>query len=228
MKSERTAILLGATGLVGGHCLNLLLEDGAYKKVVSLGRRRTGREHAKLEESEIDFARLDEYSALFRGDDVFCCLGTTIKKAGSQSAFRRVDFGYVKEAARVASENGTRQFLLISALGANKRSRVFYNRTKGEAEEAVAEFPFQGVQIFRPSLLLGERAEVREGERVAEAALKLFSFALAGRLRKYRAIHARDVARAMIKVAQDELAGVNVFESDRIASLTESFIRVRS
>lgn len=219
MKEGRTAILLGATGLVGGHCLRLLLEDKAYARVVSLGRRKRGVEHAKLEEQLIDFERLEDYRQFFRGDDLFCCLGTTIKKAGSQAAFRQIDFTYVKESARLASENGTRQFLLVSALGANSRSSVFYNRTKGEVEEAVAELPFHGVQIFRPSLLLGERAEFRPGERVAERVMKLFSFLLAGPLRKYRAVHARSVARAMIKVAAERPAGVNVFESDRIHAL---------
>ena len=215
MKSGRTAILLGATGLVGGHCLALLLEDDAYSKVVSLGRRKKGHEHAKLEEHVIDFERIEDYSQLFRGHDLFCCLGTTIKKAGSQAAFRQVDFTYVRESARVASENGTEQFLLVSAIGANPRSRIFYNRTKGEAEQAVAKFPFHGVQVFRPSLLLGERTEFRAGERVAEKAMKVFSFLLVGPLRKYRPVEARTVAAMMVRVALDKPAGVNVFEFQR-------------
>jgi uncharacterized protein YbjT (DUF2867 family) len=222
MKNGRTAILLGATGLVGGHCLDMLLEENAYARIISPGRRKTGREDRKLEEHLIDFERLDDYSQLFRGDDLFCCLGTTIRKAGSQAAFRQIDFTYVKECARIASANAVGQFLLVSALGASKRSSVFYNRTKGEVEEAVAGFTFRGVQILRPSLLLGERAEVRAGERVAEQALKLFSFLLVGGLRKYRAVHARSVARAMIKVALEQPAGVNVFESDRIAEMSGS------
>jgi uncharacterized protein YbjT (DUF2867 family) len=219
MKSDRTAILLGATGLVGGHCLNLLLEDDAYSRVVALGRRETAREDVKLEEHTIDFQRLEDYSQLLRGDDLFCCLGTTIKKAGSQAAFQQIDFTYVSESARIASENGTEQFMLVSSLGAEKRSRIFYNRTKGEVEEAVAKFPFHGVQIFRPSLLLGERAEFRPGERVAEKAMKLFSFLMVGPLGKYRPVHARMVAKAMIKVAKQQPVGVNVFESDRIVEI---------
>jgi uncharacterized protein YbjT (DUF2867 family) len=219
MKSGRTAILLGATGLVGGHCLELLLAEDTYHGVVSLGRRRTTREHPKLEQHEVEFDRLQDYSELFGGDDLFCCLGTTIKKAGSQEAFSRVDFTYVTESARLASENGTKQFLLVSALGADPRSTLFYNRTKGAAEEGIARFPFHGVQIFRPSLLLGERAEFRPGERVAEMAMKVFSFLLVGALRKYRAVKARAVAEAMIAVAKQRPAGVNVFESDRIIEI---------
>lgn len=222
MKGTRTAILLGGTGLVGGHCLDLLLESDAYERVVSLGRRGSGRAHTKLEERSIDFERLEDYAEHFRGDDLFCALGTTIKSAGSQAAFRRVDFEYVRDAARLASRAGTAQFLLVSALGANPRSRIFYNRTKGEAEDAVAELPFRGVQIFRPSLLLGERREFRAGERVAEYSMKLFSFLLAGPLRKYRPVQARAVAVAMIKVALMSPAGVNHFESDRIAWLARA------
>ncbi|HKS28299.1 MAG TPA: oxidoreductase [Pyrinomonadaceae bacterium] len=221
MESGRTAILLGATGLVGGHCLELLLESEAYSRVVSLGRRGSGREGSKLEEHVVDFEHLYDSAHLFRGDDLFCCLGTTIKKAGSQAAFRQVDFNYPVESARLASENGTAQFLLVSALGADSGSRIFYNRTKGEVEEAVARLPFHGVQIFRPSLLLGERREFRAGERVAEKGMKLFSFLLAGPLKKYRPVHARDVAAAMIRVATENPAGVNRFESDRIAEIAK-------
>jgi uncharacterized protein YbjT (DUF2867 family) len=219
MKDGRTAILLGATGLVGGHCLDLLLEDSAYGRVVSLGRRKKGREHYKLEEHVVDFERLEDSRQFFRGDELFCCLGTTIKKAGSQDSFRQVDFTYVREAARVASACGTGQFLLVSALGASSSSSIFYNRTKGETEEAVAGFPFNAVQIFRPSLLLGERGEFRLGERVAEKAMQLFSFLLAGPLRNYRAIQARAVAEVMIKVAHERPLGVNIFESDRMAEI---------
>lgn len=219
MKSVRTALLLGATGLVGGHCLELLLEDDAYEKVVSIGRRKSRHEHAKLIHHTVDFERLDDSAHLFHCDDLFCCLGTTIKKAGSQDAFRMVDFTYVRESARLASEQGTEQFLLVSALGADAHSRIFYNRIKGEVEEAVARFPFHGVHIFRPSLLLGERAEFRAGEVVAEKAMKVFSLFLVGRLRKYRAVRALTVARAMIKAARRQAACVNIFESDRIAEM---------
>lgn len=219
----RTALLLGATGLVGGHCLDLLLKDKAYAKVVSIGRRETAREDPRLEQHTVDFERLEDYSELMRADDLFCCLGTTIKKAGSREAFRRIDFRYVRDSARIASGNGAEQFLLVSALGADSGARIFYNRTKGEVEEAVAQSPFHGVQIFRPSLLLGERAEFRMGERVAEKAMKLFSFLLTGRLRKYRPVHARAVAQAMIEVAKQRPAGVNIFESERIVEIAGKY-----
>ena len=219
MNNSRTALLIGATGLVGGHCLDLLLRDEAYESVVALGRRKLTHEHAKLVQHVIDFERLSDHADLIRAHDVFCCLGTTIKRAGSQEAFYKVDFEYTREVARLAKENGAAQFLLVSSLGANAGSRVFYNRVKGEVEEAISRLSFEAVQIFRPSLLLGERAEFRFGERVAEKFSSIFSFLFIGALKKYRPVHARTVAQAMVSVAKEQPAGVNIFESDRIRAM---------
>jgi uncharacterized protein YbjT (DUF2867 family) len=216
----RTALLLVATGLVGGHCLDLLLDDPAYSKVLTPGRRLVPREHEKLEQRVIDFERLPDYAPLIRATDVFCCLGTTIKEAGSKENFRRVDFTYQYEVARLASENGAEQLLLVSALGARARSSIFYNRVKGELEEAVSKLAFDGVNIFRPSLLLGERQEFRLGERVAELPMKYVSFLMVGPLAKYRPVHAHAVASAMIRIAKEHPTGVNVFESDRIRAIS--------
>lgn len=215
----RTALLLGATGLVGGHCLDLLLHDPAYARVVALGRRRLTLEHEKLDQHVIDFDRLPDFAHLMKADDIFCCLGTTIKKAGSKDAFYKIDFTYTQESARLAAEQGAEQLLLVSALGADANSSIFYNRVKGEVEKAVSQFPFKGVQIFRPSLLLGARAEFRLGERVAEPLMKIFSFLLVGPFKKYRPVHARVVAQAMLSAAKERPAGVNIYESDRIAAL---------
>jgi uncharacterized protein YbjT (DUF2867 family) len=222
MKNTRTALLLGATGLVGGQCLELLLGDEAYERVVTLGRRSLPLEHAKLTQHVIDFENLSEHAEVMRAQDVFCCLGTTIKQAGSEEAFRKVDFTYPHEVARLAHANGAEQFLLVSALGADARSRIFYNRVKGETEEAIGRLAFDGVQIFRPSLLLGERAQFRLGERVAEKLSRLFSFLFFGSLQKYRPVHARKVAAAMIAVARRQPRGVNIFESDEIRAMLSS------
>jgi uncharacterized protein YbjT (DUF2867 family) len=214
-----SALVLGATGLVGRRCLDLLLGDGAYGRVVVLARRLAPREHPKLHWHVADLARVHEYGRLLGVDDVFCCLGTTIRAAGSREAFYRVDFGYVVGAARATAESGARQLLLVSALGADDRSRVFYNRVKGEAERAIRDLPFPATQIFRPSLLLGQREEFRLGERVAALALTPLSFLLSGKARKYRPVPANAVAKAMVRVAKLVPPGVNVFESDRIVAL---------
>jgi uncharacterized protein YbjT (DUF2867 family) len=217
--TRRTALLAGATGLVGGHCLELLLEDDAWEQVVVLGRREIGATHPKLLQRVVDFDRLAELGDVPRVDDVFCCLGTTMKHAGSEEAFRRVDFTYVHELARLASRQRAGQFLLVSALGANSRSRVFYYRVKGEVEGAVRKLPFDGVHIFRPSLLLGERRESRPVERLAILAGRALGFLFVGPLARYRPIEARAVAAAMVRVAKDAARGVHVYESDRIRAL---------
>ncbi len=216
---SRTALLLGASGLIGGHCLDLLLADKDYTQVTILVRRSLSRTHPKLTQQVVDFDRLTEVADAFRVQDVFCCLGTTIKTAGSQEAFRKVDFTYPVESARLAVQQGATQFLLVSSLGANAKSSVFYSRTKGEVERAVAASDLSSVQIFRPSLLLGQRAEVRSGERMAEKLSRALSFLLVGPLRKYRPIEARAVAAAMIAVAKDQRAGIHLYESNQIAEI---------
>ncbi|HKP74220.1 MAG TPA: oxidoreductase, partial [Longimicrobiaceae bacterium] len=148
---------------------------------------------------------------------VFCCLGTTIAKAGSQEAFYRVDHDYPVAAAKLASERGAKRFLIVTALGGNPASRVFYNRVKGEVERDVAAFPFEGVGILRPSLILGPRDERRPAEAWAQKLAPLASPLLWGPLRKYRAIPATAVAAAMVRLAKEGFRGVRVLESDEIA-----------
>jgi uncharacterized protein YbjT (DUF2867 family) len=217
---SRSSVLLGATGLVGGHCLDRLLGDAAYGRVMVLGRRASGREHPRLEErvGEVE-GLLDEHASALAGADVFCCVGTTIRAAGSQEAFRRVDYDLPVKAARVASAAGARQFLLVSAAGADAGSRIFYNRVKGETEAAVAALPFQGVALLRPSLLLGERAERRPAEALAQRVAPLMSPLLRGPLRRYRAIHADTVAAALVRLAKEGVAGTRIVESDQIERL---------
>ena len=216
---SRTALLLGASGLVGGHCLSQLLAEPDYAAVTILVRKSLPLTHPKLMQRVVNFDQLNEAAESFRVQDVFCCLGTTIKTAGSQEAFRRVDFTYPTESARLAMQQGAQQFLLVSSLGADAKSSVFYSRTKGEVERAIAASDMTSVQIFRPSLLLGERAEVRFGERLAEKVSRAISFLLVGLLRKYRPIEAHAVAAAMLAVAKQQAMGVNIYESDRIAQI---------
>jgi uncharacterized protein YbjT (DUF2867 family) len=213
----RTALLFGATGLVGGHCLDILLRDDSYTKVTAFARRNLSVSHPKLTVEVIDFERPEEYTPLVVGDDLFCCLGTTIRTAGSQEAFSRVDFTYPHQIASAAGANGVGQFLLVSSLGADAGSSIFYNRVKGELENAVRKLRFHGIGIFRPSLLLGERKEVRLGEKIAGVLSAVVAPLLLGSLRKYRPIKARDVAAAMVAVGKKNAAGITVYESDAIA-----------
>lgn len=217
--NKRRALLLGASGLIGGHCLTLLLQDDTYNEVVILVRKKLPQTHPKLTQHIVNFDGLHEHADWFQAHDVFCCLGTTIKKAGSQEAFRKVDFSYAYKAAQLAASNGVEHFLLVSSLGADANSSVFYSRVKGELEIAVSTLSFAAVSIFQPSLLLGERAEFRLGERIAEPVMKALSFLLLGPLRKYRAIEAGTVAAAMIEVAKSQPKGVKVYESNRIQEI---------
>ncbi|MDB4949018.1 MAG: nucleoside-diphosphate sugar epimerase [Gemmatimonadetes bacterium] len=212
----RSALLLGATGLVGGHCLRLLLADPVYGRVHALVRRSLGHPHPGLVEHVVDFDRLERHTDAVRGDDVFCCLGTTIGKAGSREAFLRVDHGIPLQVGRMARANGARTFLLVSALGADAGSRIFYNRAKGEVERDAAALGFAGLVVLRPSLLVGERAERRKGEEVGKRVMGVVGPLLVGPLRRYRAIRGETVARAMVALAKADVRGVRIVESDEI------------
>lgn len=212
-------MIVGATGLVGGHVLGLLLEDAFYTRVISVSRRPIPITPAKLEQHIVDFAALPEFPP---AADAFCCLGTTIRRAGSQEAFRLVDHDYVLGFANAAQRAGAKQLVLVSAVGADPAARVFYTRVKGEVEAAVRQIPFDGIQIFRPSLLLGERTEFRLGERVATWFAPVAGLALVGSLRRYLPIQASDVARAMVRVAREAPRGPNVFEYDGILALAKT------
>lgn len=216
--TKRTALLAGASGLVGGHCLQQLLADDRYERVIVLVRRQMSASafHPKLVQRVINFDLIPRLPDFPAADDVFCSLGTTINKARTREEFYKVDFTYVHELAKRAAERGAKQFLLVSSLGASARSRVFYSRVKGELEQALRSLSFQGLQVFRPALLVGERTEERFGERMGTILFRALSPVMLGRLRRYRPIPAQTVARAMIRIAHQELHGVNVFESDRI------------
>ena len=195
MPDTRTALLVGATGLIGSFLLRRLLESSAYARVTVWARRDIGEAHPKLKVEKADFERLHERRV--EAEDVFCCLGTTIKKAGSQDAFRQVDYDYPVALAIAAAGGGARRLLLVSALGANPDSGIFYNRVKGEMEIAVKAAGVPTTIFFRPSLLSGPRTEVRRGERIGEA----IGTVLGPLLGKYRPIHADLVAAAMLRAA---------------------------
>ena len=215
--ANRTALVAGGSGLVGGFLLDRLLKDNGYSRVVSLGRRLLPREHPKLLQREVDFAALERLKPFPPADDVFCCLGTTIAKAGSQEAFRAVDHDAVLALAKTSKQVGASQFLLCWRC-ASAKSRVFYNRVKGEAEDAVAALGYPAFIVLRPSILDGPRAESRPGERVGLAVARV----LAPVLGKYGPTHADDVAAAMISEAHRRPQGRVDVEALQIRELARA------
>jgi uncharacterized protein YbjT (DUF2867 family) len=216
-ESLERVYVFGASGLVGGELLDLLLRE-TEAAVTSWGRRGTGVRHPRLEERIGDPASWVTAQTP-SADTAFCALGTTLRRAGSRAAFRAVDHDLVVEAARLARRAGARHFLLVSALGADPESRVFYNRVKGDAEASVRGTGFEAVTVLRPSLLLGERAESRPAEAVAGALAGLASPLLRGPLRRYRPVRARVVARAMLRAAGESTGGCRVIEAEEVARL---------
>jgi uncharacterized protein YbjT (DUF2867 family) len=209
----RSAVVLGATGLVGTQLVRVLAGDPECAGVIALGRRPSGLTAPTLKDVTADLGDPASYRDHLNVDCVFCALGTTIKKAGSEDAFRRVDFEYPLTVAREAAAVGARRFVLVSAVGADARSRIFYNRVKGELEEALRALAFpRGIRILHPSLLLGERVESRPGERALATLMGATAPLFAGALKKYRAITADDVARAMVTAARSEGDGALVYE----------------
>lgn len=204
----RRALVVGATGLVGREIVALLAADAGVSEIVVLVRRPSEAppDDRRIREVVVDFDALDRNPSLFAVDQVFCALGTTIKKAGSQSAFRRVDFDYPLQVAKLARAAGARHFLLVSALGADAGSSVFYNRVKGELEEALRAIAYPSLTIARPSLLEGDRAEVRPGEILGAK----LAFLVPGR---WKPVHVRQVARALVHASAEDLAGTRVMEN---------------
>ena len=217
----KTAILLGPTGLVGNYLLNLLLDDPDFSRIKIFHRRELERHHEKLEQYVIDMDKLHLVKSDFTGTDVFCCLGTTMRKAGSREAFRKVDYEYPLSAAKLALENEIPNFSIITAIGADPGSSIFYNKVKGEVEEEISQMPFQRTGIFRPSILDGDRRETRMAEQFGLTMMKIFSFLMVGKLNKYKPIHGKTVAKAMICFAVKDFEGLHIFESHEIKELAK-------
>lgn len=219
MQKTRTALIAGASGLVGRHLLPLLLQSNRYSQVIAVGRRELPLIHPKLDQQLVDFDDLKRYKSELVADDVFCCLGTTIKKAGSKEAFYKVDHTYVTQLAALTLEKKATQFLVVSAMGADAGSMVFYNKVKGEMERDIQQLGFPAVHVFRPSLLLGEREEHRTGEELGAKIMKPLAGLLIGPLRRYRPIQAETVAKAMLQAASSDGLGVHIYPSDKIEQL---------
>lgn len=210
---KRTALVLGASGLVGQELLELLLQSDYYDSVTIFVRKHLPLEHEKLKQKQVDFSLLETYKEYFAVDDVFNCLGTTIKKAKTKANFKKVDYEYTLRAACIAEKQGVQNFLVVSSIGANAKSIFFYSQVKGRMEEEIQKLAIEGIHIFRPSLLVGEREEFRFGERIGEKIFGLMPFFFKGSLKKYKPISVEQVAKAMYTTALREASGVHIYES---------------
>jgi uncharacterized protein YbjT (DUF2867 family) len=208
MNEKKTTLLAGATGLVGGQILRLLALDESFAEIRVLVRRPllSPVRNPLVRELVADFDRLEEHPDWFKVDFVFSALGTTIGKAGSQAAFRKVDFEYPLAIARLARAAGARQFLFVSALSADRRSFFFYNRVKGELEDVIRSLGYPSVTIARPSLLLGDRQERRFGEELSKRFAWLLPSPWAG-------VQAAQVAAALVQASREERPGVKILEN---------------
>jgi uncharacterized protein YbjT (DUF2867 family) len=177
--------------------------------------------HPHLDNVVIDFDNLEEYGSLMAVDDVYCCLGTTIKQAGSKEAFKKVDYHYVVNLARIAREQGAERLMLISAVGVDARSRIFYNAVKGQVEQDVKAMQYPTLHIFKPPLLVGNRKEFRMGERVATVIMKLINPILVGGLSKYKSIYGNTVAKAMRAAAFSGQSGIHEHEYRSMMALVK-------
>jgi uncharacterized protein YbjT (DUF2867 family) len=222
MKAKRkTALVFGSTGLTGKALTKLLIKDEDYSLIKLFVRKSGSVNNPKVKEIilENDFSEAAISKDLI-GDDLFCCLGTTMKKAGSKEAFEEVDLNIPIRLSKIAAKNHIEKYLIISSIGASSSSHNFYLRTKGKMEEMLLLSGIKKIHIFRPSLILGKRNENRFGENIGKILYKVFSFAFIGRLKKYKGIEAENIARAMLYVAKGDYKN-STFESDEIATISK-------
>ncbi|NVO03593.1 MAG: NAD(P)H-binding protein [Bacteroidetes bacterium] len=211
----KKALLVGANGLVGSNCLMELLDDPFYEKVEIWVRNSMKLSHPKLIEKIVDFDNLESIQSE-EINHVYCCLGTTIKKAGSQEAFIKVDYTYVVELAKFCEKISVEKLLVVSSIGAKEKSSNFYLKTKGRMEEAIKLYNIPGIYIFQPSFLLGKRNETRIGESIGKVLINASGVFMFGKLAKYKGIEAKTVAKSMIHFAKSSSNGIQIIESDQI------------
>jgi len=220
--STNTLLLVGATGLVGGECLRLAERDDFFSGITVLSRRPLSAavNGTKTTVQLIDFDHLERFSEKLAASHVFCTLGTTIKKAGSRENFYCVDYSYVYETARLAHQQGAKHFYVVTALGSDARSKIFYYRVKGQVEEALGQLGYESLCIFRPSFILGQRAEKRIGETLA----KYMALALGPLLpTRLKAVSARSIAMAMMQTAREGWSGRHIIDNAAIHALAAKY-----
>ncbi|OHX66963.1 Rossmann-fold NAD(P)-binding domain-containing protein [Flammeovirga pacifica] len=215
---QRIALIIGGTGLIGTSLINELIESDQYRKIISIARRPLGQPHIKV--SEV-ITNLDNISNLEIKEDItdaFCCLGTTMKKAGSKEAFYQVDYNFVIAFAELSKKIQVSSFNVVTAMGSNKNSKVYYNRVKGEVQEEVIKLNFDVLNIYQPSLLIGDRDETRLGEDLGKILNKVLRPIIP---KKYQGINGKKVAKSMIRTALSSTKKVNILTSDQLQTIGE-------
>ncbi|UZR94931.1 oxidoreductase [Chondrinema litorale] len=215
MEKKLNALVAGGTGLIGKELCRILASDNYYDKVISLVRRKSN-QVSGVTEQVVNFDTLSNTTIETEIDVAFCCLGTTMKKAGSKEAFYKVDYEYVEKFAKLAHALGVEKFLLVTAIGADANSMFYYNRVKGEIENTIKAIPFKSIHIFRPSLLIGDREEQRTGEDVGKFVYKHLDFLIP---KKYKGIEGSQVAKAMAQKGKSNIEDVLIYESKVIQEL---------
>lgn len=215
----KKAIIVGASGLIGNELLNILLQHSYYNEILVLVRKELPMNHPKLIQLVVDFENLDKWSAAITGDVLFCCLGTTKAKSPDLKEYRRIDHDYPVKLGRIAKKNDIDQFHFISAIGANAGSSSFYLKLKGDTEAELESLRLKSLQIYRPSLLTGNRKEKRLAEKVFTIVMKVVNPLLLGSFKKFRSIPATVVAMAMFKQSLKNEVGVFVHPTDKIKQL---------
>ena len=215
---KKTAIILGATGLTGNILLEKLLKDPSFEKIKLFSRSSAKKNSPKIEEHLIDMFQLEDYSEAFQADVIFCCIGTTKANTPDKETYKKIDYGIPVTAAKLAKQNNIESFIVISAMGADENSSIFYNKTKGEMQRDVLKQNIQKTYILRPSLIVGARNEKRFGEKIATFFMKSFGFLIPN---KYKMIKAETIAEAMIFLAKDGFAKQQI-NSDEIKQIAQN------
>ncbi|HUR31554.1 MAG TPA: NAD(P)H-binding protein [Saprospiraceae bacterium] len=222
-RHTKVAVLFGASGLIGNSCLRRLLVHQAYEKVISIGRSAIKASHPKLIHYEVDLSNTDNYRHLMKGDDLFICIGTTMKQAGSRDAFYEVDHDLVFNIAKTGSLQGMNQLIFVSSIGADSSSLIYYLKVKGELENNVKRLPYWGIHIMRPSVLLGNREEQRPLERIVGHLGKTLHRMPGSIVADLAPIDADEVAKAMVQAAQSLKQGTHIHHGSEIVKLSKKF-----
>lgn len=202
---KKTAIIIGATGLTGSALLQKLIEDSRYDTIKLFSRKKIATNSSKVVQFTGDLINFNTFENHFMGDEVYCCIGTTAKKTPDKNIYKKIDYGIPVAAAKLAKKHTIKTFIVISSIGANANSSFFYTKTKGEMEQAVTAVNIENTYILQPSIIAGNRKEKRVFEKISLALFKIINPLLIGNLKKYKIIHANDIAQAMINLANNPI-----------------------